>query len=200
MVNEPSELVVALDAGHPSKPGRPGCVSPCGRIVEHEYTWVFVERLAKAVEAEPCMRAMKLRPGRNEPVTVPDRARVATAAGAHIVVSVHVDYGPDPEWHGATILHWPGNMRTRAIADVIAGSWPMQLRRSTRGIGASSDYPRARYVLGCYAQDAILVETGFASNPRDVESLLDKLMLRQMTGAIMQGLRWRLQMMQKDKP
>ena len=182
---------VAIYAGHPSHPGDTGATSPCGRIVEPRYTIRIGRQLLAALQAEPGVTPVMLRTGDDEVVAVSERARRATAAGAHLVVSIHVDSWDDTSWHGASVIHWPGNQLGATVADEIASSWPAVLRRVTHGYPAlEKDWPRARNVLRGYPQTAVLAECGYASHSRDVDALVQEAVQAQIVGALVQGVRY----------
>lgn len=184
-------LTVAIDAGHPSWPGDTGAQSACGRVVECNYTLAIARRLHHLVEvSDEDINPAMLRTGADEVLSVSDRAYRADELGADLVLSIHVDNGAHVNYRGASILFWPGNSTGQSIANQIASSWPPVLRRSPRGSPAHEHlWPRARNVIGTYRQTAILAECGYASNPANVDALVEESVQAQIVGALMQGLR-----------
>jgi N-acetylmuramoyl-L-alanine amidase len=188
MIEAPKITTVAIDPGHPSRPGRPGAVSPCGKIVEHKYVMGPARMLNSALTREPGFAPMLLRHNENEVVSVPERAKIATEARADIVVSLHVDASKDRKRQGCTILYWPGNEITRQVAHQISLSFPPVLRTWGERAARERDWPRAARVIGAYQQPTVLVEMGFATNEDDVKALCETIVQVQIVGAIRQGL------------
>jgi len=184
-------LTLAIDPGHPSHDGDTGSVSTCGRIVEPDYT-IHIARLlhhAIAVRELPITQVL-LRERNDEVVSVAERARRATDAGADLVLSIHVDAWHEPTYQGAHILYWPSNRDGKRIADQIAAAWPPILRRRHDGYAAHAHlWPRTYNVLEAYEQTSILCECGYASNPRDVDALVEDTVQDQIVGALLQGIR-----------
>jgi len=185
--------LIAIDPGHPSYPGNTGCQSADGRLVECDYNIGIARMLKREVEQQEGLSAVLLRTRNDEVVTVkskPDsRRQRAIDAEADFVLSIHVDSWHAPTRRGATILYWPGNDVGRQVAGQIASSWPPLLRRTDKGVPADMvRYKRAHYIVGAYAQTAVLCECGFASTPHDLNALCEPTVKDQIVGAMMQGL------------
>lgn len=185
-------VVVAGDPGHPSFFGDTGAKSADGRIVECDYTIHIARMLLAACENEPGVDMHLLRTRNDEVVKVSERARRAEDFGADLVLCVHVDSSPT-DVSGASVIHWPGNRVGALVGSQIAHSWPAILRRTSKTYPAYDDgpqaWPRARNVLQCYPQTAVLVECGYASNKNDVDALVEETVQVQIIGALMQGIR-----------
>jgi N-acetylmuramoyl-L-alanine amidase len=190
MIPEQRQVVVAIDPGHPSQKGKPGCIADKGRFVEADYTMFMGRRLNRALQREPGFAPVLLRQNDGEVISVPDRASHASDAKADFVVSIHVDSCKDEKRRGATILYWPGNVFAASIADCIASSMPHMLRRDIFGTPALEEtYPSARNVIRCYNQPTVLVECGMASNRNNLKALKRDTVQAMIIGAMVQGMR-----------
>lgn len=93
------DVVVAVDAGHGGKdPGATGR----GGTREKDITLAIARRLAKAIDAEPGMRAVLIRDG-DYFVSLGGRGRKAREHGADLFVSVHADAVLDRGVSGASV-------------------------------------------------------------------------------------------------
>jgi N-acetylmuramoyl-L-alanine amidase len=152
-------------------------------------------RLLRELDSTPRVDAFLLRTGDGEVISVPERASIAAKGKADLVVSLHVDAWKNPATYGGTILYWPTNSVTCAIANQIASSWPPVLRRTRGGSPATKkDYPQAYNVICTYGRlDTVLCEMGFASNVDDVAAMLEDSVQAMIIGAIKQGILLRVQ-------
>lgn len=199
MIEHDPVVRVGIDAGHPSRKGDHGAVSECGAIVECDYTMAIARRVYADMALADGIRPTLIRTRDGKVMSLRERAAVAEQARCDLVISIHVDSVAQKARRGATILHWPGNPTTKAVADCIAGAWPPSLRSGGSGRAATELWPDVRAVLGAYRCDCILTECGFASNAGDVEALKDTVVQRQIVGAIKQGLLYRLEILRSTE-
>lgn len=183
-------LTIAIDAGHPSREGDTGAVSACGRIIESEYTIRIARLLAHHLDCCDELEVHLVREDEDEVMDIPTRVVRADALEADLVLSIHVDAGPHKGYSGAHAIYWPGNSEGEQVARQIAGAFPPALRRSSKPSPAFETlWPRARNVLGAYPMTAVLVECGYATNPDDVDALVEDTVQSQIVGALAQGIR-----------
>jgi len=93
------DVVVAVDAGHGGKD--PGAIGR-GGTREKDITLAIARRLAKAIDAEPGMRAVLIRDG-DYFVSLGGRGRKAREHGADLFISVHADAVLDRGVSGASV-------------------------------------------------------------------------------------------------
>jgi len=93
------DVVVAVDAGHGGKD--PGAIGR-GGTREKDITLAIARRLAKAIDAEPGMRAVLIRDG-DYLVSLAGRGRKAREHGADLFISVHADAVLDRGVSGASV-------------------------------------------------------------------------------------------------
>jgi N-acetylmuramoyl-L-alanine amidase len=93
------DVVVAVDAGHGGKD--PGAIGR-GGTREKDITLAIARRLAKAIDAEPGMRAVLIRDG-DYFVSLGGRGRKARENGADLFISVHADAVLDRGVSGASV-------------------------------------------------------------------------------------------------
>lgn len=182
-------LTVAIDPGHPSHKGDTGAVSVDGRILESDYTIHIARMLLRHLQCiDEALDVHLLRTVNDEVVSIAERAMKADALDADLVVSVHVDSALDKSYRGAHAIYWPTNKDGKAVADVVADSFPPALR--ARPSPATTElWPRAVNVVGAYPMTCVLVECGYASNLGDVEALVEPTVQDQIVGALAQGVR-----------
>lgn len=184
-------LLIACDPGHPSYEGdHGGGTSPCGRIVECDYTMHIARMLNTSLESEHDIGLHLLRTRNDEVVSLKERGNRASYANADLVLSIHVNSAPSPSWSGGIIFYWPGNAIGAKVAEQIAHSWPASLRRDPPRVEKADPhmYPGVWAVLGAYEQTAVLAECGFATNRHDVDLLVEPTVQEQIVGALRQGI------------
>jgi N-acetylmuramoyl-L-alanine amidase len=93
------DVVVAVDAGHGGQD--PGAIGR-GGTREKDITLAIARRLAKAIDAEPGMRAVLVRDG-DYFVSLRGRSRKAREHGADMFISVHADAVLDRGVSGASV-------------------------------------------------------------------------------------------------
>jgi N-acetylmuramoyl-L-alanine amidase len=93
------DVVVAIDAGHGGQD--PGAIGR-GRTREKDVTLAIARRLARAIDAEPGMRAVLIRDG-DYFVTLRGRIQKARKHGADMFVSVHADSVLDRGVSGSSV-------------------------------------------------------------------------------------------------
>jgi N-acetylmuramoyl-L-alanine amidase len=82
--------LIAIDPGHPSETSG-GCVHH--GLKEVDICWQVALQLEKLVAAEPGLRSIKTKPQVDRLVTNRERAEIANAAGAALMLRLHCDSG-----------------------------------------------------------------------------------------------------------
>jgi N-acetylmuramoyl-L-alanine amidase len=93
------DVVIAVDAGHGGQD--PGAIGR-GGTREKDVTLAIARRLAKAIDAEPGMRAVLIRDG-DYFITLGGRTRKARKLGADMFVSIHADSVRNREVTGSSV-------------------------------------------------------------------------------------------------
>lgn len=125
-------------------------------------------------------------------IPVNDRARIANSAGADFFISVHAN---DPgngnrNFNGSVVYYHAKDIHCRALAQCVAERF--ETMGGIRSKGIASDYTLYSTGLGVLRTSrmvAILVETGFMTNPSDVKNLNNSAMQRKIAGSILLGLK-----------
>jgi N-acetylmuramoyl-L-alanine amidase len=152
--------------------------------------YMAYERLATYAGVEPLL----LRSRREQHLKLWQRAPIADAGDAALVLSVHVNAWVKPESRGAMVFHWPENERAAKVARAVAASMPESYRTDKvvsnildRGQDGKLLWPGPKAVVGAYRQDAVLVECFFASNPEDLEASYDTAVRSGLATALLVG-------------
>lgn len=176
----PGTKTVVIDAGHGgTASGTLGRRDGQVILVEKELTLTISMEVVRLLRES----GVNVLTTRTSDVDVPlvARAEVANNNNADLFVSVHINYFDDPSANGSLVLYNgdkdqqnPGQMSSKKIAEIIEKNLVSQL--GTRDGGVRSEPEMA--VLRHTVMPAVLVETAFASNPKDQELLLshEKLM------------------------
>lgn len=111
------------------------------------------------------------------------RVEIANKAQADLYVSIHVNAAPSSYWSGAQAFYRPED----AASKVNACSIQEELGRTlgnTKRKAAPGDY----YVLNKVKMPAVLIETGFISNPQEIRLLADEEYQNRVAFAIFCGI------------
>ncbi len=190
-------IPVALDPGHPSKPGDTGCVSPDGTLFEYDYTLSMSRMVAKILRLmNSQIKPVLLRERSDEVVSLKERGKRSTDAGAKLVVSIHVNSSVNNRQHGCLGFHWPRNWMGRDISNAILNAMPPQIRSKWLSIEALNkpDTPdddwldAPRDVMRYHPATTILTELPYASNANDLKALHDDDVKLAMCMAIVTGI------------
>lgn len=103
-----------------------------------------------------------------------ERGALSAKFQADLVISIHTNSNGSPDPRGLMTFYWPGNEKGQRVAESIAVACPESLKRRQAAYAATKEgWPRVRNVLTVHTATAVLVEVGFASNPKDRALLLD---------------------------
>jgi N-acetylmuramoyl-L-alanine amidase len=190
-VDAAAMLTIAIDPGHGGE--SKGAVVP--ELVEADYVINFARFLALRLKhsAEP-FEVHLLRERNDETVSLAERGRRSKEIGADLVVSIHVNAGPDQRQGGAMAFYWPGNEHGWEVCDAWLRAMPPPLYTARRSFAADPSLPgdewlsRARNVLEPHECTSVLWELGYCTNKKDLDALLDPATQSAMVSACLVGL------------
>lgn len=103
-----------------------------------------------------------------------------------VFISVHVNSIPDEQWRGAQVFyHETGNPKGEYLAKAIQSSFVENLKNTDRVAMSVSGV----YLLKKAPMPAVLVETGFLSNPEERALLTDAAYQKKVAQSIVEGIR-----------
>ena len=113
------------------------------------------------------------------------REEMIVNSDADLFISVHVNSIPDARWRGAQVFyHRDGHEGGAAVAKAIQGAIREHIGNTDREALAIKQV----YLLKKATVPAVLVETGFLSNPEELKLLTSKDYQEQMAEAIADGI------------
>jgi len=128
------QIIIAVDAGHGGED--PGAIGPHG-VREKDVTLAVAKRLARAINAQPGMRAVLTRKG-DYFVPLRRRVRLARRARANVMISIHADSVRERNVSGASVYtlsergasdHMAAMLaRKENLSDAIGGAMPGEVR------------------------------------------------------------------------
>ena len=191
-------MKIEVDPGHGGIDGG----ASMGEVVEKDITLALGKELEKELErlgaqvvmtrshaddavAEhnpkatfPTIRARKL-------ADLKLREEMIVNSDADLFISVHVNSIPDARWRGAQVFyHKDGHEGGAAVAKAIQGAIREHIGNTEREALAIKQV----YLLKKATVPAVLVETGFLSNPEELKLLTSKEYQEQMAEAIADGI------------
>ncbi|MFX3674603.1 MAG: N-acetylmuramoyl-L-alanine amidase [Paenisporosarcina sp.] len=113
------------------------------------------------------------------------REEMIVNTDADLFISVHVNAVPEARWRGAQVFyHQNGHVEGAAVAKAIQASIREQIGNTDREALSI----KQMYLLKKATVPAVLVETGFLSNPEELKLLRTKDYQRKMARAIADGI------------
>lgn len=113
------------------------------------------------------------------------REEMIVESDADLFISVHVNTVPETRWRGAQVFyHQEGHVGGGAAAKAIQTAIRDNIGNTEREASAIKQV----YLLKKATVPAVLVETGFLSNPEELKLLMTKDYQQQMVEAIAQGV------------
>lgn len=113
------------------------------------------------------------------------REEMIVNTDANLFISVHVNAIPDSRWRGAQVFyHKDGHTEGAAVAKAIQGAIREHVGNTDREALAIKQV----YLLKKATVPAVLVETGFLSNPEELKLLTTKEYQEKMAEAIAEGI------------
>ncbi|MBP1912396.1 N-acetylmuramoyl-L-alanine amidase [Thermococcus stetteri] len=115
-------------------------------------------------------------------VTLPERVRIANSAGCDIFVSIHVNSGSSSAT-GFEVYHYYGSSKGNLLATYVNRELVKFIPLKNRGVREAGFY-----VIKYTKMPAILIETGFITNPYDVSILTNDAYQWKYSLAILHGI------------
>lgn len=159
-------MVWVIDPGHGVN--TKGKEAPDGSFFEYEFNRDIAERLGKLLKEERIPYAFTLNTLRD--VSLKDRVDFANKIPNSIFLSIHANaFGSDfNKANGAEVFYFEGNEVSKGYAQIFQDNL-VDLGFTNRGIKKTSIF----YVLKYTKSPAILVESGFYTNKKDLKKLQD---------------------------
>lgn len=106
-----------------------------------------------------------------EDPTLAERNNIVERSDADLVISLHCNASRHHDQRGGMVLHWPGNLHGRAVADQIQRSLPIRPVSMNSPPVSRHLWPRAYNVVGAFKRTAVLVEVGYLDRPDEAAQL-----------------------------
>ncbi|HMM06650.1 MAG TPA: N-acetylmuramoyl-L-alanine amidase [Clostridiales bacterium] len=177
--------IIAIDAGHGGSD--PGAIGFNG-TAEKEINLLLALKLQALLEEKGAVVIMT----RTDDTAYSDvkkedldhRAKIVTKKKAELFISIQCNAVPGSSYHGAQVFYYPESEEGKLLAESIQDSLVEKLKNTDRkALTLSSAY--IMYVLDI---PAIIVETGFLSNPEEEALLNDKNYQEKVVAAIYGGI------------
>jgi N-acetylmuramoyl-L-alanine amidase len=111
-----------------------------------------------------------------------NRLALAEETPGAILVSIHMNKFPAPQYSGLQVYYGTGDANSRLLAETIQNGVRADLQpRNKRACRAAGE---AIYLLHRATMPAVLIECGFLSNPAECQKLSDKDYQRQLSFSI----------------
>lgn len=185
----PIRGLVILDPGHGGKdPGALGSPGSGSAQVEEKALNLQMARKVSSRLKSKGVRVMLTR-YRDTSVSLEDRVKMANTHSAALFVSVHANSSKaNPQAEGFQIyIAVVASTATRSAAKAIAASFK-QAGLESHGAAVREDKDRPLFVLRQTRGPALLVETGFMSNTRDLSRLMRRDYQDRLAGALAKGI------------
>lgn len=182
--------LIAVDAGHG---GSDSGARGVNGAYEKNVTLAIATKLADILK-DMGANVMMTR-GNDSFIGVNERPRKANRAGADFFLSVHADSGSrNRTVNGSTVYFHMQVGSSRALAQSIADQFAVMGGIRTKGARSDGAQWGGRFASGYGVlrnadMVAVLIETGFMSNPGDVNKLVDPDMQQKIAAAIASGLK-----------
>jgi N-acetylmuramoyl-L-alanine amidase len=190
-----SGKTIVLDAGHGGPDG--GAVSKSG-IIEKDLNLAIVLQLRDYLQqsgalvyvtreddtdlASPDTKAYRMRKSED----LVRRAKFVEEHNADLMVSIHMNSIPSPQWSGAQTFFYPNHEGNADLAALIQDEIRINLQNTSR---MAAKTPNNVYLLKAVENvPSALVEVGFLSNPAEAARLGDAGYQKQVAAAIYQGI------------
>lgn len=183
-----SGLKVCLDPGHGGYDG--GAVGRESGRTEKELNLLLARQIKAALEKEGAQ--VTLTRTRDEALAEAGdmrkrrdlQARVKTAQGADVFLSLHMNEYPDRTQSGPQVFYTSGQESSRLLAGAIQQSMNAQLSPARPRSALPGDY----FVLRTQPMPAVLIECGFLSNAEEEKKLLTESYREQIARSLLSGL------------
>jgi N-acetylmuramoyl-L-alanine amidase len=188
-----SGKIIALDAGHGGPDG--GAVGH-GGLIEKEITLPIVIYLRDYLEQAGAIvvvtreddrdlaaeETKSIRQRKTEDLI--QRVNMIKESDAELLVSIHLNSIPSPQWYGAQTFFKAGKDESKNLAYFIQDEIIRNLNNTTRKIKPIKNV----YLLEALEVPSALVEVGFLSNPREAELLKSDKYQKKLSASIYEGI------------
>lgn len=160
------EMLIVIDPGHGGTD--PGAISSINNMKESEVVLDMSLKLNQLL-AETGFRTYMTRVdnlNNNSKLSLQDRSDIANALEADLFISVHANSFTSSSVNGIETYYEPNDMASKKLAEIFQSQLINDLNMNNRG-AKSANY----FVLRNTNMPAVLVESGFLSNPSDAAKL-----------------------------
>jgi len=176
---------VAIDPGHGTIDK--GAVHEATGIAESPINLAVALKLKELLEAENInvvltrdKETLEMSTNRKE---LQRRIDLAAKANADILVSIHVNKFPDPQYFGAQCFYNPQKAESKLLALLI-----QEELRNMDAENIREALPQDLFILRESSMPSVLIEMGFLSNPKDRERLVDPNFQKAIAESIKKGI------------
>lgn len=177
--------IIAIDAGHGG--ADPGAIGFNG-TAEKEINLLLAKKLQTLLEEKGAVVIMT----RTDDTVYSDvkkddldhRAKIVTKKKAELFISIQCNAVPGSSYHGAQVFYYPESKDGKLLAESIQDSLVKKLKNTDRKALTLS----SAYIIYVLDMPAIIVETGFLSNPEEEALLNDNNYQEKVTAAIYGGI------------
>ncbi|MBQ7940450.1 MAG: N-acetylmuramoyl-L-alanine amidase [Clostridia bacterium] len=186
----PSRPIIVIDAGHG---GEDGGASGTDGTKEKDLNLLVAQSLADILTAAGYDVRMTRTDdrllydlygdltdytGHKKTYDLRNRLRFTEEAGADLLISIHMNKFPQPQYSGLQVYYSPTAPESRTVAEVIRSYTKLYLQpeneRETKAATSSI------YLLHRIQRPAVMVECGFLSNEEELTRLKDEIYRRQL--------------------
>lgn len=160
------EMLIVIDPGHGGTD--PGAISSINNMKESEVVLDMSLKLNQLL-TETGFRTYMTRVdnlNNNSKLSLQDRSDIANALEADLFISVHANSFTSSSVNGIETYYEPNDMASKKLAEIFQSQLINDLNMNNRG-AKSANY----FVLRNTNMPAVLVESGFLSNPSDAAKL-----------------------------
>lgn len=187
----PSRPIIVIDAGHG---GEDGGASGTDGTKEKDLNLLVAQSLADILTAAGYDVRMTRTDdrllydlygdltdytGHKKTYDLRNRLRFTEEAGADLLLSIHMNKFPQPQYSGLQVYYSPTAPESRTVAEVIRSYTKLYLQpeneRETKAATSSI------YLLHRIQRPAVMVECGFLSNEEELTRLKDEIYRRQLS-------------------
>lgn len=173
---------IAIDPGHGAED--PGAVGP-GGLREADVASALARRLEEELRARGAEPVILRAPHEDPPAS--ERAARANAAGAEVVLSIHLNSHEDPAAEGASAYFF-GRLESSSVAgQALADALQEEVIAAT-GLRDGRTHPKSFPLLRETRMPAVHVEPCFITNPKEERLLSEEPFLREVTLAMTRAL------------
>jgi len=171
-------MKICIDAGHNNSGADTGAVG-IGGIREQDITFEIASHLNSALSSAGIETVMTRKSagenlGTSVSSSLKERVRISNDNGCDFFISIHCNSGPESA-RGTEVFVSARGGSAEAKGAVVAEAISHNLSTVNRGVRVDTEYLGSRlYVLHNTLCPAILIETGFITNPDDAHKLISR--------------------------